>query len=152
MKNLILVSVLLTSLLLTTGGVSGKEQQDGRGDSNIHCLAEAMYYEARGEGRKGQEAVALVTLNRVKHKRYPNTICSVVYQRGQYGWTRRKHAVTDKGSFARIKALAASFYVNYQAGKIPENLVGIKNAIYFTNGNFKKLRNIGRIGRHNFFR
>ncbi|MDD7911221.1 cell wall hydrolase [Pseudovibrio exalbescens] len=44
------------------------------------CLAEAIYFEARGEPYKGQEAVAQVVLNRVKNPAYPNTICKVVYQ------------------------------------------------------------------------
>ncbi|MBN9669188.1 cell wall hydrolase [Roseibium aggregatum] len=44
------------------------------------CLAEAIYFEARGESEEGQEAVAQVVLNRVKNPSYPNTICGVVYQ------------------------------------------------------------------------
>ena len=45
-----------------------------------HCLAEAVYYEARSETRSGQLAVADVVKNRVKSKHYPNSICSVVYE------------------------------------------------------------------------
>ena len=45
-----------------------------------HCLAEAVYYEARSESRSGQLAVADVVKNRVKSKHYPNTICGVVYE------------------------------------------------------------------------
>ncbi len=44
------------------------------------CLAKNMYYEARNQGLAGQLAVSLVVMNRVKDKRYPNTICEVVYQ------------------------------------------------------------------------
>jgi spore germination cell wall hydrolase CwlJ-like protein len=44
------------------------------------CLAEAVYYEARGETVQGQLAVAEVVLNRVRHRAYPDTICGVVYQ------------------------------------------------------------------------
>ncbi len=44
------------------------------------CLATAIYHEARGEGIKGQFAVAEVVLNRVASRKFPNTICSVVYQ------------------------------------------------------------------------
>lgn len=49
-------------------------------DNEISCLATNMYFEARGEDPLGQEAVALVTLNRVMSDRYPNTVCGVVYQ------------------------------------------------------------------------
>jgi spore germination cell wall hydrolase CwlJ-like protein len=44
------------------------------------CLAEAIYFEARGENVRGQMAVAQVVLNRVFSGRYPNTVCGVVYQ------------------------------------------------------------------------
>lgn len=44
------------------------------------CLAEAIYFEARGETEEGQVAVAQVVLNRVKNPAYPNSICGVVYQ------------------------------------------------------------------------
>ena len=44
------------------------------------CLAEAMYYEARGEGIDGQKAVAEVVLQRTRNRNYGNTVCSVVYE------------------------------------------------------------------------
>ncbi|MGS4885203.1 cell wall hydrolase [Roseibium sp. MB-4] len=44
------------------------------------CLAEAIYFEARGESEEGQIAVAQVVLNRVKNPSYPDSICGVVYQ------------------------------------------------------------------------
>ena len=44
------------------------------------CLAQAIYHEARGEPEMGQWAVANVILNRVVSKRYPATICGVVFQ------------------------------------------------------------------------
>ena len=44
------------------------------------CLADAVYFEARGEPLKGQEAVAQVVMNRVFSGFYPNNVCGVVYQ------------------------------------------------------------------------
>ncbi len=44
------------------------------------CLAEALYFEARGESVKGQFAVAEVILNRVDNADYPDTVCGVVHQ------------------------------------------------------------------------
>lgn len=44
------------------------------------CLAEALYFEARGEGVKGIFAVAEVILNRVDSPSYPDTVCDVIYQ------------------------------------------------------------------------
>lgn len=51
------------------------------------CLAEALYFEARGESVKGQFAVAEVILNRVASSRFPNTVCGVIRQ-----GTGRKYA------------------------------------------------------------
>jgi hypothetical protein len=45
-----------------------------------HCLATAIYFEARGEPKQGQVAVAQVILNRVRSPLFPATICGVVYQ------------------------------------------------------------------------
>lgn len=44
------------------------------------CLAQNIYYEARGSNRADRIAVADVVLNRVNDTRYPNTICEVVQQ------------------------------------------------------------------------
>jgi spore germination cell wall hydrolase CwlJ-like protein len=44
------------------------------------CLAEAVYFEARGEAVRGQIAVAQVVLNRAFSGFYPSTVCAVVYQ------------------------------------------------------------------------
>lgn len=61
------------------------------GDSSTRnqfiCLAQAIYFEARGEPIEGQIAVAQVVLNRLSDRNYPPTICGVVYQNE----TRRYH-------------------------------------------------------------
>jgi hypothetical protein len=44
------------------------------------CLADAVYFEARGEPLRGQMAVAQVVMNRVFSGYYPNDVCGVVYQ------------------------------------------------------------------------
>ena len=44
------------------------------------CLALNIYHEARGQSIAGQLAVAEVTLNRVEHKSFPDTVCKVVMQ------------------------------------------------------------------------
>ncbi|SVB12061.1 uncharacterized protein METZ01_LOCUS164915, partial [marine metagenome] len=49
-------------------------------DGSVECLALNMYYEARDQGSAGLLGVSSVVLNRVKDKRFPNTICEVVEQ------------------------------------------------------------------------
>ena len=46
----------------------------------MRCLAEAIYFESRGEPEQGQAAVAQVVLNRVRSGIYSTNVCAVVYQ------------------------------------------------------------------------
>ena len=47
---------------------------------DLDCLTQAVYFEARGEGQAGMQAVAQVVLNRVRHPAFPKTVCGVVFQ------------------------------------------------------------------------
>ena len=46
----------------------------------VYCLTKNIYFEAGIESNYGKFAVAFTTLNRVRHKKFPNTICKVVFQ------------------------------------------------------------------------
>jgi hypothetical protein len=48
--------------------------------SETSCLAEAIYYEARGEGLLGEKAIAEVVVRRTHKAGYPHSICGVVHQ------------------------------------------------------------------------
>jgi len=60
------------------------------------CLAKNIYFEARNQSKRGQIAVALVTLNRVNSPDFPDDVCGVVWQSkvvrgrriGQFSWTQ----------------------------------------------------------------
>jgi spore germination cell wall hydrolase CwlJ-like protein len=66
----------------------------------LRCLTQAVYYEAALEPLAGQEAVAQVVLNRVRHPEYPNSVCGVVYQ-GWERWTGCQFSFTCDGSLLR---------------------------------------------------
>ena len=68
-----------------------------------NCLADAMYYEARGEGRAGQLAIAEVVYNRMRSGYYPNTICGVVFE-GSNLHTGCQFSFTCSGDMARRKS------------------------------------------------
>ncbi len=55
-------------------------QPEAQGGPELQCLAEALYFEARGETVKGQFAVAEVILNRVESERFPGSACGVITQ------------------------------------------------------------------------
>ena len=67
------------------------------------CLAEAMYYEARGEGVDGQKAVAEVVLQRTRNRHYGNTVCSVVYEGIEPGRLDCQFSFACDGSRERAK-------------------------------------------------
>lgn len=50
----------------------------------ILCLASVVYHEARGEPIKGQQAVALVVMNRANWQ--AEKVCSTVKAKGQFPW------------------------------------------------------------------
>lgn len=67
-------------------------------DREVKCLADNIYFEAGHEEQRGQIAVGLVTINRVKSNGYPDSICGVVWQANkrkrdgktvaQFSWTK----------------------------------------------------------------
>ncbi|PXW70874.1 cell wall hydrolase [Loktanella sp. PT4BL] len=50
------------------------------GGSEWQCLAEALYFEARGESVRGMFAVGEVIMNRVDSSAYPDSLCAVINQ------------------------------------------------------------------------
>lgn len=80
MNRLLKLGLAIITVAISTSAFA-KLPQD------VDCLAKNIYYEARGEPERGQIAVALVTINRVESTKYADTICGVVYQKGQFSWT-----------------------------------------------------------------
>lgn len=97
----------------------------------LHCLAQNIYFEARGEPNSGQLAVALVTMHRVKSRHYPNTICKVVWQRKQFSWTHdgKSDRPRDRKAWNRARQIANFMYFKYY--KLPRH---IQRVLDITNG------------------
>ena len=75
----------------------------GKGESRaraLECLTSAIYYEAGQEPLAGQQAVAQVVLNRVRHPAFPASVCGVVFQ-GATRTTGCQFTFTCDGSLAR---------------------------------------------------
>ena len=75
------------------GGTESRERA-------LECLTSAIYYEAGQEAMAGQQAVAQVVLNRVRHPAFPASVCGVVYQ-GSTRNTGCQFTFTCDGSLAR---------------------------------------------------
>jgi hypothetical protein len=55
---------------------------------DMRCLAQAIYFEARGEPLDGQLAVGRVVINRAESEAFPDDYCGVVTQRAQFSFVR----------------------------------------------------------------
>ncbi|MGC6512800.1 MAG: cell wall hydrolase [Parvibaculales bacterium] len=79
-QPLFALSVLNGKTALEPVQLSGLETRTESFQKARHCLAQAMYFEARSEPLEGWQAVGDVVINRVRDKRYPDTVCKVVFQ------------------------------------------------------------------------
>ncbi len=120
-----------------------------------HCVALAMYWEARGEGRKGMLAVGSVILNRVDDHRFPDSACDVVYQGGetppcQFSWwcDGRSDRPTDAALWATSLDLAGEI----MTADLRDPTYG---ALFFHNKSIKapwRRTRTAEIGNHVFYR
>lgn len=101
---------VLTPVLTEAGSLSelvGMVDTAAALDEELHCLAGAVYFEARGEGLAGQLAVAQVIINRSEDKRFPGSYCGVVAQPGQFSFMRgRQMPQVRSGTAAWTRAVA----------------------------------------------
>jgi len=74
MEKKLAITILAGILLASFSG------QSNATDEQVSCLALNIYHEARDQSIAGQIAVGLVTLNRVRDDRFPDTICEVVME------------------------------------------------------------------------
>lgn len=81
--------------------------------TDLECMALNIYHEARGEKLLGQQLVAKVTMNRMEHSGFPDTICGVVRQDQQFSWTHdgRIDHPTDRQAYEDAYFIAISFLV-----------------------------------------
>jgi spore germination cell wall hydrolase CwlJ-like protein len=123
------------------------------------CLANGIYFEARGEDLKGQAAVAQVILNRVRNPTYPKTICGVVYQndswknRCQFSFAcdGKKDRVRNPSNYRIAKEIAMAV----TAGKIFIPEVGSSthyHATYVRPRWARTMEKMKKIGLHIFYR
>lgn len=117
----------------------------------IRCLAGAIYFESKGEPLSGQLAVAEVILNRANSGRFPDGVCEVVTQRGQFGFVRggRIPAIDEARNSWRTAVAVARVAL---AGAWDSDA---SEALYFNTPGRKPhtgIRRIAAIGNHIFYR
>jgi spore germination cell wall hydrolase CwlJ-like protein len=92
------------------------------------CLAQVIYYEARGEGMDGQKAVAEVVLQRRVNHDYPETVCGVVYDGVQPDRHDCQFSFACDGSLRKPKDAAAWTRTRQLADKIMSGAVRLSGA------------------------
>jgi spore germination cell wall hydrolase CwlJ-like protein len=93
--------------------------------ADLKCLAQAVYFEARGEPIEGQLAVAEVVINRARSGLYPDTYCDVITQPAQFSFVRRgRIPAADESSAAwqRAEAIAEIAQQNLWQSKAADAL------------------------------
>ena len=79
-KSIAVAGMLSVVPVITQAQPNSIESVLGWDVNPVKCLALNMYHEARNQGTAGILAVSAVVLNRVRDKRFPNSICEVIYQ------------------------------------------------------------------------
>ena len=118
------------------------------------CLANAVYFEARGESLEGQLAVAEVVMNRAASGRYPATLCAVVVQPAQFSFVRRgRLPAANQASEAWRRAVAIARIAATRAHQrlLPETTLWY-HANYVRPSWGRRLDRSGQIGAHIFYR
>lgn len=124
----------------------------------LDCLAKNIYFEARGEPKRGQVAVARVVANRVEHG-FAETFCDVVYQKSrdargvlcQFSWVcqGKRHVNEKDPAFqnAREIAFRVLAFDDYKH-EIP------KQTLFFHSTSVKpkwRYKKVEQIGNHIFY-
>lgn len=128
----------------------------------VACMAQAIYFEARGESERGQIAVGYVILNRMKDKRFKSTACEVVHSglvrngrvvrnRCQFAWYCDGLSDVPKNPVAYARAIELAKLVLL---KVAPNPIG--NSLFFHGRSGKRraaryYAETHNIGRHVFF-
>lgn len=132
-------------------------------DGEKLCLAQAIYHEARGESREGQLAVANVIINRAFSKKYPSTICGVVFQNADKGRYKcqftfacdgRSDMGRERSAWNRSIKMAEDAFYEFQRGERP-GVVPNSTLFYHTTAVAPKwshtFHRVAAIGSHVFY-
>jgi len=128
---------------------------------DLQCLAENVYFEARGEPLEGQYAVAEVTLNRTRSRNFPHTVCAVVHETrwdpmrrrlvADFSWTELGDAAANDGAaWKQAMTVASAAYDERREPLVP-------GALFYHATNVqpawaKTKKPLATIGNHIFYR
>lgn len=128
--------------------------------TELHCLAQNIYYEARGSNLADKISVSDVVMNRVIDRRYPDTVCGVVqdgYIAGnktcQFSWycDGKSDIPVDQDRWHEAQSIAYSMLEFGEYRGITEGATHY-HATYVDPFWADSLQMVGRIGAHIYYR
>ena len=147
----LLVLLLGLALPLAFATLARAEGTGGSAKKDVACLAEAIYFEARGTGTEGEAAVAHVIVNRMNASEFPSTVCGVVTQGCQFSYRcdGRSDALADAKARARAYRVAEAVLA---ADHDPTNGALFFHSARAEPGWFARRERVARIGGNVFYR
>jgi len=128
-------------------------------ERELECMTRNIYYEAATEPVEGKLAVAQITMNRVADPRFPNDVCSVVYQKTrfsdrtvcQFSWycdgsMKRRRVQEDLW----LESRAAAKKVMFEGWRLPSLERSMFYHADYVNPRWR-LDRVVQIGRHIFY-
>lgn len=145
------ILLLLAGLTATAASVAHADGTGTPAKKELACLAEAVYFEARGTGTEGEAAVAHVIVNRTESPKFPNSVCGVVAQGCQFSYRcdGRSDALADPRARASAYRVAEAVLT---AEEDPTNGALFFHSAKARPGWFAKRPRVARIGGNVFYR
>jgi N-acetylmuramoyl-L-alanine amidase len=121
-------------------------------DPEVACLAEAIYFEARGTSPDGQAAVAHVVLNRAENDEFPSTVCGVVSDRCQFSYRCNGESNALVNPQARAEAVRIAAETLSRSTDITKGALFFHSARATATGWLATRPRVGQFGGNVFYR
>jgi len=129
----------------------GEAGQSAALDPELECMAKVVHHEAANQPREGQLAVAQLIMNRIRSGRFPDTICGVANQPGQFFHTASYHPNRSSASWARAIEVSREAR-NGTAGDVAEGAIFYHAAYQRATAFFRTRPRVMTLGDHIFYR
>lgn len=123
----------------------------------VFCLAQNIWFESRSSTYEDQMMVGFTTINRTRDRRYPESICEVVWDKEQFSWTHDGQSDSIKldtpdrvQKWARIVELSILIMTN-NIDDVSNNATHY-HAKYVSPGWSRRLVKVATVGGHHYYR
>ncbi len=148
----LLIPLKISHDVLTLSSIKEKLSESRVSKSELKCLVDNAFYEARGEGHVGMLLVTQVVLNRAKQSN--ETYCQTIYKKNQFSWTvmKRLRSIPIE-TRKEIEVLVLNVHYGLANHVIPSHLSHalFYHATYVRPSWFKTRKKLGYWGNHVFY-